>query len=71
MFCPLQAVQSMGNLGSQLGSAKEQWMEPLHPFIKESVPLIRSFVDEVVNVPTTPEGGLYFYKENNYGNLNS
>jgi RAS protein activator-like 1 len=46
----MQAIQSMGNLGLQIGSGKEQWMEPLHPLIIESVQQIKKFIDEVVDV---------------------
>ncbi|KAL7986769.1 hypothetical protein Chor_013052 [Crotalus horridus] len=37
--CPslMRAVQSIGNLGLQLGHGKEQWMQPLHPFILASI----------------------------------
>ena len=45
-----KAIQSMGNLGLQIGSGKEQWMEPLHPLIIESVQQIKKFIDEVVDV---------------------
>ena len=40
----------MGNLGLQLGLGKEQWMAPLHPFIKESIREIKLFIDKVIQV---------------------
>ena len=43
-----QTVQNMGNLGLQVG--KEQWMEPLTPFIKESVGDIKHFINELVDI---------------------
>lgn len=40
----------MGNLGLQLGLGKEQWMAPLHPFIKDSVGEVKHFIDKVIHV---------------------
>lgn len=49
--CPLlQAVQSIGNLGQQLGQGKEVWMAPLHPFLLRSVSRVRDFLDRLVDV---------------------
>ncbi|NIG61479.1 rasGAP-activating-like protein 1 [Pontoporia blainvillei] len=46
----LQAVQSIGNLGQQLGQGKELWMAPLHPFLLQSISRVRDFLDELVDV---------------------
>lgn len=46
----LQAVQSIGNLGQQLGQGKELWMAPLHPFLLQSVSRVRDFLDRLVDV---------------------
>ncbi|XP_078193504.1 rasGAP-activating-like protein 1 isoform X6 [Callithrix jacchus] len=45
-----QAVQSIGNLGQQLGQGKELWMAPLHPFLLQSVSRVRDFLDRLVDV---------------------
>lgn len=46
----LQAVQSIGNLGQQLGQGKELWMAPLHPFLLQSISRVRDFLDHLVDV---------------------
>lgn len=46
----LQAVQSIGNLGQQLGQGKELWMAPLHPFLLQSISRVRHFLDQLVDV---------------------
>lgn len=46
----LQAVQSIGNLGQQLGQGKEMWMAPLHPFLLQSISRVRDFLDQLVDV---------------------
>ena len=46
----LQAIQNIGNLGLQIGCGKEVWMEPLHPFIKNSVTAVKNYIDEIVMV---------------------
>ncbi|XP_077164219.1 rasGAP-activating-like protein 1 isoform X2 [Paroedura picta] len=45
-----KAVQSIGNLGLQLGRGKEQWMEPLHPFILSSIGQVKDFLDRLIDV---------------------
>ncbi|XP_048855179.1 rasGAP-activating-like protein 1 isoform X3 [Brienomyrus brachyistius] len=45
-----EAVQSIGNLGLQLGQGKEQWMAPLHPVILSSVGSFRDFLDKLIDV---------------------
>ncbi|RXM28489.1 RasGAP-activating-like protein 1 [Acipenser ruthenus] len=44
------AVQSIGNLGLQLGHGKEQWMAPLHPFILQSVSCVKDFLDKLIDI---------------------
>ncbi|KAM6422773.1 rasGAP-activating-like protein 1 isoform 4-T4 [Liasis olivaceus] len=51
-----KAVQSIGNLGLQLGHGKEQWMEPLHPFILASIGRVQEFLDRLIDVDTEIEG---------------
>lgn len=46
----LQALQSVGNLGLQLGHGKEQWMAPLHPIILRSVASVRDFLDKLIDI---------------------
>lgn len=46
----MQAVQSIGNLGQQLGQGKELWMAPLHPFLLQSVARVKDFLDQLVDV---------------------
>ncbi|KAL6458673.1 hypothetical protein MHYP_G00321450 [Metynnis hypsauchen] len=45
-----KALQSVGNLGLQLGHGKEQWMAPLHPIILCSVASIKDFLDKLIDV---------------------
>ncbi|XP_030073805.1 rasGAP-activating-like protein 1 isoform X2 [Microcaecilia unicolor] len=45
-----KTVQSIGNLGLQLGHGKEQWMAPLHPFILQSISRVRDFLDQLIDV---------------------
>lgn len=45
-----QALQSVGNLGLQLGHGKEQWMSPLHPIILRSVASVKDFLDKLIDV---------------------
>ncbi|XP_006901047.1 PREDICTED: rasGAP-activating-like protein 1 [Elephantulus edwardii] len=45
-----KAVQSIGNLGQQLGRGKELWMAPLHPFLLQSISRVRDFLDRLVDV---------------------
>ncbi|XP_024908917.1 rasGAP-activating-like protein 1 isoform X2 [Cynoglossus semilaevis] len=45
-----KALQSVGNLGLQLGHGKEQWMEPLHPIILRSVASIKDFLDKLIDI---------------------
>ncbi|KAM3826192.1 rasGAP-activating-like protein 1 isoform 2-T2 [Vipera latastei] len=45
-----KAVQSIGNLGLQLGHGKEQWMQPLHPFILTSIGRVQEFLDGLIDV---------------------
>ncbi|XP_015681813.1 rasGAP-activating-like protein 1 [Protobothrops mucrosquamatus] len=51
-----KAVQSIGNLGLQLGHGKEQWMQPLHPFILASIGRVQEFLDGLIDVDTEMEG---------------
>lgn len=48
-----QALQSIGNLGLQLGQGKEPWMAPLHAVLLPSVTRIRAFLDSLVTVEST------------------
>ncbi|XP_075686195.1 rasGAP-activating-like protein 1 isoform X2 [Rhinoderma darwinii] len=50
-------VQSIGNLGQQLGHGKEQWMSPLHPLIQQSVGRLRDFLDKLIDMESDVECG--------------
>lgn len=52
-----KAVQSIGNLGQQLGQGKELWMAPLHPFLLQSISRVRDFLDQLVDVDGEEAGG--------------
>ncbi|XP_029333977.1 rasGAP-activating-like protein 1 isoform X2 [Mus caroli] len=52
-----KAVQSIGNLGQQLGQGKEQWLAPLHPFLLQSISRVRDFLDQLVDVDKDEEAG--------------
>ncbi|XP_040842888.1 rasGAP-activating-like protein 1 isoform X5 [Ochotona curzoniae] len=52
-----KAVQSIGNLGQQLGQGKELWMAPLHPFLLQSISRVRDFLDQLVDVEEGEEAG--------------
>uniref|UniRef100_A0A8C5A1L2 RAS protein activator like 1 n=1 Tax=Gadus morhua TaxID=8049 RepID=A0A8C5A1L2_GADMO len=45
-----KALQSVGNLGLQLGHGKEQWMAPLHPIILCSVASVKDFLDKLIDI---------------------
>uniref|UniRef100_A0A8C6WZR0 RAS protein activator like 1 n=1 Tax=Neogobius melanostomus TaxID=47308 RepID=A0A8C6WZR0_9GOBI len=45
-----KALQSVGNLGLQLGHGKEQWMVPLHPIILHSVASVKDFLDKLIDI---------------------
>nr|XP_057926493.1 rasGAP-activating-like protein 1 [Doryrhamphus excisus] len=45
-----KALQSVGNLGLQLGHGKEQWMTPLHPIILRSVASVKDFLDKLIDI---------------------
>ncbi|XP_067406367.1 rasGAP-activating-like protein 1 [Emydura macquarii macquarii] len=51
-----KAVQSIGNLGLQLGHGKEQWMAPLHPFILPSIARVKDFLDKLIDVDSETAG---------------
>ncbi|XP_074061904.1 rasGAP-activating-like protein 1 isoform X3 [Macrotis lagotis] len=51
-----KAVQSIGNLGQQLGRGKEEWMVPLHPFLLQSITQLKDFLDKLVDIDA--EGAL-------------
>lgn len=50
---PSQALQSIGNLGLQLGQGKEPWMAPLHAILLPSVTRVKAFLDSLVAVEST------------------
>ncbi|XP_012660710.1 rasGAP-activating-like protein 1 isoform X2 [Otolemur garnettii] len=52
-----KALQSIGNLGQQLGQGKELWMTPLHPFLLQSISRVRDFLDRLVDVDEDEEAG--------------
>ncbi|XP_052023686.1 rasGAP-activating-like protein 1 isoform X1 [Apodemus sylvaticus] len=52
-----KAVQSIGNLGQQLGQGKEQWLAPLHPFLLQSISRVKDFLDQLVDVDEGEEAG--------------
>ncbi|XP_029960061.1 rasGAP-activating-like protein 1 isoform X2 [Salarias fasciatus] len=45
-----KSLQSVGNLGLQLGHGKEQWMAPLHPIILRSVASVKDFLDKLIDI---------------------
>ncbi|XP_056585728.1 rasGAP-activating-like protein 1 isoform X1 [Triplophysa dalaica] len=45
-----KALQSVGNLGLQLGHGKEQWMTPLHSIILCSVSSVKDFLDKLIDI---------------------
>ncbi|XP_041878767.1 rasGAP-activating-like protein 1 [Corvus kubaryi] len=51
-----KALQSIGNLGLQLGQGKEPWMAPLNAILLPSVTRVRAFLDALVTVES-PEVG--------------
>ncbi|KAG8504622.1 RasGAP-activating-like protein 1 [Galemys pyrenaicus] len=52
-----KAVQTIGNLGQQLGQGKELWMAPLHPFLLQSISRVRDFLDQLVDLDGEEEAG--------------
>lgn len=53
-----KALQSVGNLGSTIGSGKESYMEPLHPVITTNLERVRVFIDNICSVKEASEGVL-------------
>ncbi|XP_072736057.1 rasGAP-activating-like protein 1 [Ciconia boyciana] len=51
-----KALQSIGNLGLQLGQGKEPWMAPLHAVLLPSVTRVKAFLDSLVAVESTEAG---------------
>ncbi|XP_068017909.1 rasGAP-activating-like protein 1 isoform X3 [Melanerpes formicivorus] len=51
-----KALQSIGNLGLQLGQGKELWMAPLHAVLLPSVTRVKAFLDSLVSVESTEAG---------------
>eukprot|EP00039_Didymoeca_costata_P010289 m.138291 g.138291 ORF g.138291 m.138291 type:complete len:811 (+) comp14773_c0_seq1:287-2719(+) len=45
-----KALQAVGNLGSSIGSGKEQYMAPLFPVIKANLVKVRQFIDDLCNI---------------------
>uniref|UniRef100_A0AAX7V6Q0 RAS protein activator like 1 n=1 Tax=Astatotilapia calliptera TaxID=8154 RepID=A0AAX7V6Q0_ASTCA len=56
-----KALQSVGNLGLQLGHGKEQWMAPLHPIILRSVASVKDFLDKLIDIDhdTVPQRAVF------------
>ncbi|KAM6051577.1 LOW QUALITY PROTEIN: rasGAP-activating-like protein 1 [Theristicus caerulescens] len=51
-----KALQSIGNLGLQLGQGKEPWMAPLHAVLLPSVTRVKAFLDSLVTVESAEAG---------------
>ncbi|XP_063271630.1 rasGAP-activating-like protein 1 isoform X3 [Prinia subflava] len=51
-----KALQSIGNLGLQLGQGKEPWMAPLNAVLLPSVTRVRAFLDALVTVESPKAG---------------
>ncbi|XP_071427816.1 rasGAP-activating-like protein 1 isoform X2 [Pithys albifrons albifrons] len=51
-----KALQSIGNLGLQLGQGKEPWMAPLNAILLPSVTRVRAFLDHLVAVESVEVG---------------
>uniref|UniRef100_A0A8C3KAN0 RAS protein activator like 1 n=1 Tax=Calidris pygmaea TaxID=425635 RepID=A0A8C3KAN0_9CHAR len=51
-----KALQSIGNLGLQLGQGKEPWMAPLHAVLLPSVTRVKAFLDGLVEVESAEAG---------------
>ncbi|KAM6112024.1 rasGAP-activating-like protein 1 [Pterocles gutturalis] len=51
-----RALQSIGNLGLQLGQGKEPWMAPLHAVLLPCVTRVTVFLDQLVAVEGTEAG---------------
>uniref|UniRef100_A0A671UPE4 RAS protein activator like 1 n=1 Tax=Sparus aurata TaxID=8175 RepID=A0A671UPE4_SPAAU len=54
-----KALQSVGNLGLQLGHGKEQWMAPLHPIILRSVASVKDFLDNRLSLSEVPQRAVF------------
>ncbi|TRY64833.1 hypothetical protein DNTS_004424 [Danionella cerebrum] len=57
-----KALQSVGNLGLQLGHGKEQWMSPLHPSILCSAMSVRGFLDKLIDIDHNSDSESYCIK---------
>ena len=50
VYVVAKTIQCVGNLGLQIGLGKEQYLEPLYPFIRASVKGIRGHLDHLCDI---------------------
>lgn len=48
--CHLQAVQNVGNMDTLASRAKEAWMEPLQPTVRQGVAQLKDFITKLVDI---------------------
>lgn len=48
--CHLQAVQNVGNMDTPASRAKEAWMEPLQPTVRQGVAQLKDFIAKLVDI---------------------
>uniref|UniRef100_A0A2K5ICR3 RAS p21 protein activator 4 n=1 Tax=Colobus angolensis palliatus TaxID=336983 RepID=A0A2K5ICR3_COLAP len=48
--CHIQAVQNVGNMDTPASRAKEAWMEPLQPTVRQGVAQLKDFITKLVDI---------------------
>lgn len=48
--CTPQAVQNVGNMDTPASRAKEAWMEPLQPTVRQGVAQLKDFITKLVDI---------------------
>ncbi|XP_046524377.1 ras GTPase-activating protein 4B isoform X3 [Equus quagga] len=83
----LKAVQNVGNMDMQTSRAKEAWMEPLQPTVRQGVAQLKDFITKLVDIeekeeldlqralslqaPPVKEGPLFIHRTKGKGPLMS
>uniref|UniRef100_A0A8C5ZGK2 Ras GTPase-activating protein 4-like n=1 Tax=Marmota marmota marmota TaxID=9994 RepID=A0A8C5ZGK2_MARMA len=82
-----EAVQNVGNMDSPVSRAKEAWMEPLQPTVRQGVAQLKDFITKLVDIeekeeldlqrtlslqaPPVKEGTLFIHRTKGKGPLTS
>eukprot|EP00052_Salpingoeca_macrocollata_P008172 m.65030 g.65030 ORF g.65030 m.65030 type:complete len:785 (+) comp16464_c1_seq1:376-2730(+) len=53
-----KSLQTVGNIGSTIGSGKESFMEPLYPTLLSSIDRVKDFIDRLCDVKDVPDSDI-------------